>query len=174
VRKQPNHPACAPLHLPGPLIVRFMLWCLCFFICPLPAALAVLTFQAEVLCATTSDTFVRTGLERHFAPQELADRVLIRLEQSEKHEPDPWLQDDVRQSWISLSTFSRGKFPTFQDAFVAASYLMYGVHPDEVWPRIVARRRAMLGASYGDFFPDASAPKKPCASVGRDRMQRAA
>jgi hypothetical protein len=108
-------------------------------------------------------------LERHFDPQELVDRILFQLEQSEKRESDPWLRDDIRQAWISVSTFSRGPFPSFQDAFVAASYRIYGTHPDQVWPKIVARRHAMLGAEYADFFPNASGPKKPCASVGRRR-----
>jgi hypothetical protein len=165
---QPNRPPGAMLHFPGPLLVRFTLWCLCFLVAPLPLALSVLTFQAEVLCATTVGA-PHIAESATVDPQELTARILSRLEQSETRETDPWLQGDYRQAWISVSTFSRGKFPTFSDAFVAASYLMYGVHPDQVWPRIVARRRAMLGASYGDFFPQdlpgVESPKKPCTSV---------
>jgi hypothetical protein len=188
----PKAASRASLHLPGPFLVRCILWCLCLVLVPLPADTVRLSFQVEVLCATTFGAHpAPSGLLAHPASaepligqQELTDRILSRLEMSEKREVDPWLRDDVRQSWISLSTFSRGKFPTFPDAFVAASYLMYGVHPDQVWPKIVADRKAKLGREYHDwydandnalpvnyekFWGEGSSPKKPVRSVGRKK-----
>lgn len=156
---------------PGPLLVRLAVWCLCSLLFPLSVTATVLSFHLEVLGRTTA-LALPPGAH---VEDTLAERVLKHLEAAESHELDPWRRDDLRQSWISLSTFERGRFRTFEDAFVAASYLMYGIHPDQVWPRIVKRRHAMLGAEYRDFFPEpAASPKKPCASVRRDGRWKAA
>lgn len=94
------------------------------------------------------------------ASLELAGRVLLRLEEAEKKELDPWMRDDIRIAWITVFHASQGH----SQPHVVATYRVLGIHPDKVWPAIVARREAMLGAEYGNFFP-ASSPKKPCASV---------
>lgn len=87
-------------------------------------------------------------------------RILIYLEWAEAHESDRWLQDDYRQAWIVVLLADRGlPFP-----FVTASYIMYGLHPNKLWPAIMARRRAKLGPLYSQFFPaplPALPPKKP-------------
>lgn len=75
------------------------------------------------------------------ATPRLVERVLSRLAQLETREIDPWFQDDYRQTWITLSTLHRGKFQNFWDAFVAASYNMYGLHPDRLSLAIENRRR---------------------------------
>lgn len=69
------------------------------------------------------------------------DRVLARLIQSEAHEVNPHLRDDYRQSFITLSLAAAGS----PIPFVEASYRMYGVHPDKLWPKIVAHRNWLLG-----------------------------
>jgi hypothetical protein len=71
-------------------------------------------------------------------------RVLARLIQSEAHEPDVWLRDDYRQAFITLDLALKGNTMPF----VVASYQMYGLHPDKVWPARIARRKALLGKEY--------------------------
>ena len=80
----------------------------------------------------------------------LADRILARLIQSEAHEPDVSLRDDYRQTFIglSLAVKKRGAPAATEDPrrdFIEASYVMYGLHPDQLWPAIIERRQALLG-----------------------------
>ena len=77
------------------------------------------------------------------AQDSFADRVLARLIQSEAHEVNPHLKDDYRQSFITISLALKGD----PQPFVSASYRMYGIHPEKLWPAIVARRKALLGSA---------------------------
>lgn len=76
-----------------------------------------------------------------------APRIMARLIQLEAHEPDVWLRDDYRQSFITLHLALEGN----PQPFVSASYQMYGVHPDKLYPAIVARRKALLGPLYEEI-----------------------
>jgi hypothetical protein len=112
---------------------------------------------------------------------ELTNRVLVRLETAEAKEPDPWMRDDIRIAWITTLYASQGN----QQPHVDATYRVLGLHPDKVWPAILARREAILGpiknASGEPQTPSAhttrgadplaapSSPKKPCASTKRER-----
>jgi hypothetical protein len=164
-----------PMRLPGPLPVRFLLWVGLFLVFPLSVTTAAYSLQVEVLCARTYERFPP---ERHIAEQDLPGRILVRVEESEKRESDPWLRDDLRQSWISLSTYWRGQFPTFWEAFVDASYRMYGLHPDAVWPSIMAKRQAKLGSLYSvvhqpndlSQVEDSSVGLPPKKPMGRAKM----
>jgi hypothetical protein len=69
------------------------------------------------------------------------DRVLARLIQFEAHEVNAHLRDDYRQAFITLALAEKGSLIPF----VEASYTMYGVHPDKVWPKMIAYRQWMLG-----------------------------
>lgn len=89
------------------------------------------------------------------------ERILAQLIQSEAREVCPHLRDDYRQTFISISKFSKGEFETYWDAFVATSYAMYGLHPDKLFDKILARRAWMLGATNVVKFP----PKKEAVSV---------
>jgi hypothetical protein len=99
----------------------------------------------------------------------LERRILSRLEQAESREPNPHLQTDIRIAWITVLNAARGT----PQAHVFASYAVLGVHPAEVWPQIVARRRALLGVHYAQFFEEdhgaflslETAPKKPARSA---------
>jgi hypothetical protein len=85
-----------------------------------------------------------------------SDRVLARLIQCEAREVNPHLRDDYRQAFITLALAQQGSpLP-----FVEASYRMYGVHPDQVWPKMMACRRWMLGPAKL-FTPKKSAPAQP-------------
>lgn len=93
----------------------------------------------------------------------LSWRVLSRLEDAEAHEVNPHLQTDYRISWITVLRASRGELAAHR----SATYAVLGVHPDKVWPAIVARRRAQLGPLYEAFFSVSSAaaiPKKKTSS----------
>lgn len=91
-----------------------------------------------------------------------SERVLARLEKFEQKETDPWQRDDLRIAWITVLYASRGN----QQPHVDATYRVLGIHPEKVWPRIVAHRRAALGARlYEEFWGEQSSPKKPVRSV---------
>src|ERR1019366_4290253 len=78
----------------------------------------------------------------------LVQRILTRLEDAENHEVNPHLQDDYRISWITVLRASRGE----RIPHVSATYEVLGLHPDKVWPAILARRKALLGPLYEEFF----------------------
>lgn len=158
--------------------VRFLVWLVAFFACPLPASLWVTDFKISVLQRIT---FAALPPIRQVEPErvELTERVLLSLEKSEKKEIDPWYRDDIRIAWITTRWAQYGvpewSWRRNSSPHIAATYQVLHCHPDEVWARISARRQAMLGAEYADFFPDgASSPKKPCVSVRTPRRQKVA
>lgn len=93
----------------------------------------------------------------------LARRVLARLERAEAYEVNPHLRDDYRISWITVLNAARGA----AEPHVAATYAVLGLHPQKVWPAIVARRKAQLGPLYENFYGVSLPPKKPCRSEKR-------
>jgi hypothetical protein len=115
---------------------RLALWLLVSFAFPLSVTAAALSFQVEVLGRTTQSALPQ---ERSLT---LAERVLVRLQQSEVKEIDPWMRDDIRIAWIATLEASRGN----QQPNIDATYRVLGLHPDKVWPAICARRAALLGS----------------------------
>lgn len=114
-------------------------------------------------------------LEQVAAPaSSFTERVLARLEERERKEIDPWMRDDIRIAWITVSLASRGE----GDSHFWATYNVLGCHPDQVWPKILARRKAALGGHYEEFWGVVSAedfpPKKPAQSVKVEMNRRAA
>ena len=59
------------------------------------------------------------------------------LEQAELSEEDVYLRDDWRQAWVCVSLADRG----VPEPFVAASYQLFGLHPDKVFPAMMASVR---------------------------------
>ena len=92
------------------------------------------------------------------------ERVLARLIQAEAHEPNVWLRDDYRQSFITLTLASRGNTMPF----VAASYQMYGCHPDKLHDKIIDRRHALLGPLY-DVVENSETPETSHPTVTTER-----
>lgn len=100
----------------------------------------------------------------------LVERILARLESAERHEVYPHLQDDYRIAWITVLNAARGDC-LYCTPHVAATYAVLGLHPDKVWPAIVAYRKALLGSYWnaddarwaGEEF--GAPPKKPVESV---------
>jgi hypothetical protein len=80
-----------------------------------------------------------------------ASRILNRLEEAERVEPDIHLRSDYRQAFICVSLASRGE----AQPFVTSSYRIYGSHPDDVWAKITANRKAKLGKEFGQWFDQA-------------------
>lgn len=92
----------------------------------------------------------------------LSFHVMAYLEKAERKEENVWLKEDIRQAWTVCSMAERG----MPDPFVQSSYKIYGIHPDDVWPAIMARRRAKLGKEFSAWYDAAGnlkpeTPKKP-------------
>jgi hypothetical protein len=85
-----------------------------------------------------------------------ACRILDRLEEAERSEPDIHLRSDYRQAFICVSLASRGE----REPFVTSSYRIFGIHPDKVWPNILATRKAKLGDEFRDWY-DAAGNLRP-------------
>lgn len=150
-------------------VVRLAVWLVTLVLFPIPVTVVPLSFALEVLERITLDAPARECQEPPCV--DLAERVLVRLEQAEKKEIDPWLRDDLRIAWITTTWaqsgvpkwFLRGPLPPH----VAATYQVLDCHPDEVWPRIVARRKAKLGNEYSawcDENGNLRPAKKPARS----------
>ena len=86
----------------------------------------------------------------------LSDRILDRLDEAERAEPDIHLRTDYRQAWVCVRLASRGE----AQPFVESSYRIYGMHPDKVWPHILATRKAKLGEEFRNWH-DAAGNRKP-------------
>ena len=80
-----------------------------------------------------------------------ADRIMHRLQKAEWAEPSPWFRQDYRQAFICVSLASKGG----QQPFIESSYKIYGTHPDKVWTKIMANRRAKLGKEFSDWYDQA-------------------
>ena len=142
--------ARSELLLPGPLLVRVLLWVAIFAVFPISVTTLPHSFRLEVL-----------GLDSRAVSESISERVLARLAEAERKELDPWLRDDYRIAWITTLYASRGN----KQAHVDASYRVLGLHPDKVFPQIVARRMAKLGDQFLIWFPPAAlTPRKPVRS----------
>jgi hypothetical protein len=89
----------------------------------------------------------RSRLQLHMK----ACRILDRLWEAEMSEQDIHLRSDYRQAFICVSLASRGE----SQPFITASYRIYGSHPDDVWPKIMANRKAKLGKEFADWYDQA-------------------
>jgi len=79
----------------------------------------------------------------------LSVNAMDYLAAQELAEPNPWLRDDIRIAWLTILFAARGQ----SDPSVEATWKVLGIHPDKLWEAIVARRKAMLGPLYEEFFP---------------------
>lgn len=177
-------------------LVRLAVWFVTLVAFPIPVTLVPHSFVIEVLQGINLDAPDARECEEPrcvYVDVNLAERVLARLEQAGEKEIDPWRRDDYRIAWITTAWaqsgvpdwFWRGPMP----AHAAATYQVLDCHPDQVWPRIVAKRKEKLGREYSrqydendrPIFADivagsfvASSPKKPCASERRGVRRKAA
>lgn len=58
------------------------------------------------------------------------------------------------------------------EPFIAARYRIHGLHPDAVFPAIMAMRRAKLGNEFSDWFDQAGNLKPACRARNRFRFER--
>ena len=145
------------LLLPGPFVVRLALWLAFAAAFPLPPGTAAISFQLEVLGRVTT---VNALPPRSVETLGRTEGVLSYLEKAETKETDPWYRDDLRIAWITTLYAARGNC----QAHIDATYRVLGCHPEEVWPRIVARRKTALGPLYELWGFDLP-PKKPPMAV---------
>jgi hypothetical protein len=152
------------------LLLRFIVWLITLVIFPLSGTVLAFSFKLEVLGRITVPALPPGA---HVVTVE---GVLDYLGRAEKKENNPWFQDDYRIAWMTAK-WARDGVPAwawhrFSSPHVAATYQVLRCHPDQVWPRIVAARKAKLGAEYSRFY-DASdnpihfstPPKKASTSV---------
>lgn len=78
----------------------------------------------------------------------LSEDVLEYLFWAKSAEEDAWLRDDIAIAIRTVALASEG----VQHADVCATYEVLGLHPNEVWPRIVERRKAVLGSLYDSWY----------------------
>jgi hypothetical protein len=83
----------------------------------------------------------------------LSRRILSRLIDAEAKEPDPWLRDDLRIARLTVAHAARGDAASLPP-HVLASWEVLGLHPEKVWPAIVARRKAQLGEFYSKLYDE--------------------
>lgn len=77
-------------------------------------------------------------------PASLTDRILARLIQQEAHEVNPHVRDDLRIAWLLVLHCMRGDAVECTPHVLATQEVL-GLHPDKVYPSILARRKALLG-----------------------------
>jgi hypothetical protein len=169
-------------------LVRLVVWVVTLVVCPIPVNLYVRSFQVEVLQRITLVApAARECQEPDCVEVYLAERVLVRLQQAEKSEIDPWLRDDLRIAWITTKWSQHGvpewAWHRNSPPHSAATYQVLNCLPDEVWPRILAKRKEKLGSEYSRFYDANDRPifnsvpfsvKKPCASEWRGTPRKKA
>jgi hypothetical protein len=174
-RSQASRSRIHPPSTPGSggmnfFLVRLIVWFVALVVFPIPVTLLPRSFQIEVLQCISLDALPQ---ER---PLDLdrTERVLAYLETAGKNEIDAWLRDDIRIAWITAKWSQHGvpEWSWRKDSppHVAATYQVLNCLPDEVWPRILAKRKEKLGSEYSRFYDANDQPifissvKKPCAS----------
>lgn len=99
-------------------------------------------------------------------PESIYARILSRMVQQQAHEENPHLKDDRQIAWLTVHYCETGE-AVLCAPFVLATYGVLGIHPDQVWPKIIQRRNALLGPPIG-------CRKKSAAQESRFEAQRKA
>jgi hypothetical protein len=89
-------------------------------------------------------------------------RILSRLSAAKSQEPDLWIRDDIEIARLTLLHAALGDSGCCPP-HVLASYEVLGLHPGKVWPKILERRKALMGPLYKELWSEP--PKKPPRSV---------
>lgn len=153
------------------LAARFVLWMIALVVWPLPLSVIPQSFRIEVLDCRTLD-----ALPPGAPSVEWTERVLLQLEKAGQKEIDPWYRDDLRIAWITTRWTQSGvpEWSWHRDSspYVAATYQVLRCSPEEVWPRIIAQRKAQMGPCYEQFWGVELPPKKPAGSETVRSLQR--
>jgi len=116
----------------------------------------------------------------------LSRRILARLLDAESEELNPDYRTDYRLARVTVAYAASGEYELC-GPYVAASYMLLGLHPDKVWPEIVARRKAQLAGDYSIWYDEAdnlrlgmgpafvcgASPKKPVHSESSPKYRAA-
>jgi len=94
----------------------------------------------------------------------LCERVIARLVQAEVCEPNPHFRDDLKIARLTVAYAASGE-AVLCSPHVLASYAVLGLHPEKVWPAILARRTALGLPLLMEDADDARVRKKPPQSV---------
>ena len=145
---------------------RFFGWLLIVALCSV--FVTAFAFSVELRCSQLNLAGFIVHREHVSASASYTDRVVARLEAAELHESDPWYCNAIRIARLTVLYAANGDpSPHFW-----ATYMVLGTSPDQVWPRVVANRKAKLGKYYAEIFGAESAepgvtlpPKKPAQSV---------
>ena len=78
----------------------------------------------------------------------LSDRVVEYLCKREMKEPEIRYKDEYRMARVCVALAYKGN----PDPFRGASYQIFGVHPDTIWQRTVAARKAKLGYEFDLWY----------------------
>lgn len=98
----------------------------------------------------TTGTLLQFPQPPDFGAQ-FSERVLARLWQARNEERDQHRLDDLMVAWHTVSFAAQG----IPIPFVQASYKVLGCHPDLVFRKVTAFRKAHLGSEYSRWFDDA-------------------
>jgi hypothetical protein len=176
-------------HRPPTVVLRFALWLVTLAIFPIPPSLIGRSFQLEVLEHDLSEQVECGALTQESSrsmPLEapaLHERVGSRLLEARDQEKQPWFNDDYQIAFLTVSYAQRENL-NFCSPHVLATADVLGCHPDKVWPRIVAQRKAKLGKFYSAWYDENDNPrppelgefappvKKPVRSVSLEEFQR--
>ena len=176
-------------HRPPTMLLRFALWLFTLTIFPIPPGLLGRSFQLEVLEPEVLEQVECGALTQESSrsmPQQapaLHERVGSRLLEARDQENEPWFNDDYQIAFLTVRYAQREDL-NFCAPHVLATVEVLGCHPDKVWPRIVAQRKAKLGKFYSAWYDENgnarppelrefSAPvKKPVRSVSLEEFQR--
>lgn len=83
-------------------------------------------------------------------PSARTGRILARIYERELAELDPHLRTDLRIAWLTVLYAGQNlKNPHF-----VATQVVLGCNPNQVWPRILANRKAKLGPEYSDWYDE--------------------
>ncbi len=96
---------------------------------------------------------------RSVSASRLSERVVARLAQAEVCESNPHVCDDLRIARLTVAYAASGE-AVMCSPDVLASYAVLGLHPEKVWPAILARRKAL-----GSEESSGAVRKKPPQSV---------
>lgn len=85
----------------------------------------------------------------------------MRLAEAEVCEPNPHYRDDLQIARLTVAYAASGE-AVLCSPHVLASYMVLGLHPNRVWPAILARRKALGPLEVAGAPP---VPKKPAQAV---------
>jgi hypothetical protein len=114
-----------------------------------PLACTIQPFAVAVQGASPQES----RMASHKRLSRWSERVLTQLDQSKCNEPNPHLRDDIHIAYLTVLYAAREDVSCCTP-HMRATLDTLGLHPDKVWPAIVARRKAQCGSLYSAFYDE--------------------